>query len=104
MPVTMATHIMPVTEQALHYIGISLIKLSRKEESSFDTVLLQGINDGIGTVRLIGSGEYERDLLLRRVGTHNASFYVYVFITQDTGLLHPVFLHGREIVSETGRS
>lgn len=63
MSVTVAAYKMPFVEQAFHYIGIEFIELSGKEEATFDAMLLQGADDGIGTVCFVGGSEYEGDLL-----------------------------------------
>ena len=37
-------------------------------------------------------------------GSDNASVHIYILVIWDTGLLHSILLHGREVVREAGGS
>ena len=95
MSVTVTADVVSLFQQALHYVRIEFVKFSGKEECPFDTLLFQGTDDGVRSVRSIGGGEYERDLFFGGVGTYNAAIAVDVLICCCVCLLHSVFLQRR---------
>ncbi len=52
MSVTVTADVVPLFQQALHYVRIEFVKFSGKEECSFDTLLFQSTDDGVRSVAL----------------------------------------------------
>ena len=104
MAIAVATDIMPLSDQLPNDLRETIEEFPGEEEGSLDLFLVQGLDNRLGAIGLVGCREDQGQLLTGRIGTDNAALHIDILIGRSVRLSHPLLLQGREGIGEAGRA